>query len=94
MAFGLATEDDDGEALTKKQEYKKTEYKKQEYINPNNVITPEKQAAFKKWLADKQINEFFAQEVLESFGYYKIDEIKEKDLKIICKKFEDMLIGE
>ena len=88
MAFGLATEDDDGESLTKNR------VQTNNYVNYNKVISEEKQKAFMKWLEDNKISEDYTMQVLQSYGYDLVSEIKEKDLKPITDKIKKMLEGE
>ena len=86
MAFGLATEDDDGASLTK----------------PKNTKAPTKDVgedkisqtyikAFNLWIQNHKIASDFLLNTLNEFGYEKIEDIKNKDYKTIVNKLNDSL---
>ena len=85
MAFGLATEDDDAESLTKQT----IELPKQKgWVNFEEPISADKVQAFKNWFESKNLGEFYINSVIEEFGYKSIEEIKNKDLKKITDKLQ------
>ena len=88
MAFGLATEDDDAQSLTKQTQQKTG------WVDYNAPITEDKVQAFKTWLETNNVNDFYLSEVLEAFGYRDITEIKNKDIKKITNQIQSMLKGE
>lgn len=88
MAFGLATEDDEAQSLTKQTQQKTG------WVDYNAPITEDKVQAFKTWLETNNVNDFYLSEVLEAFGYSDIAEIKNKDIKKITNQIQTMLKGE
>lgn len=89
MAFGLATEDDDGAMLTKP-----TQQKPMQQKTFNNVISEERQQAFMQWLHDNKVDDQYIMDILQKYGYDFVSEIKEKDLKPITDTIKKMLEGE
>lgn len=87
MAFGLATEDDDAQSLTKP-------VKQSAYADYNAVISEEKQNAFMEWIKTNKVSDDYLMEVLQKYGYDLVSEIKNKDLKGITAQIQTMLKGE
>lgn len=88
MAFGLATEDDDAQSLTKQTAQKNN------YADYNEPISEDKMKAFQTWLETNNVNDFYLAEVLEKYHYMTLSEIKNKDLKKITNEIQNMLKGE
>lgn len=91
MAFGLATEDDDGEALTKNKVQQQPTKKYEDY---NAAISDERAKAFQEWCNSNGINDDILYPTLENFGYTFISDIKNKDLKKITVELEKLVKGE
>lgn len=89
MAFGLATEDDDAQSLTKATTQKQTGW-----VDYNAPITEDKVQAFMQWIEANNVNEFYLAETLQNFGYEEVKQIKNKDLKKITNQIQSMLKGE
>lgn len=87
MAFGLATEDDDAQSLTKP-------VKQNTYTDYNAIISEEKQKAFMEWIKTNKVSDDYLMEVLQKYGYDLVSEIKNKDLKNITAQIQTMLKGE
>lgn len=89
MAFGLATEDDDAQSLTKQ-----TTQKQNNFVDYNAPISSDKVQAFMQWIETNKISDDYLMEVLQSFGYDLVSDIKNKDLKKITNQIQTMLKGE
>jgi hypothetical protein len=105
MAFGLATEDDDGQSLTKpkneniKQEQKVNTKPTKVIVKNNENTTNEKITetlikAFKLWIQNHKIASDVLTNTLNDFGYSQIEDIQNKDYKAIVTKLDNILKGE
>ena len=81
MAFGLATEDDDGESLTEK---RRVEELREETINDAM------HKALIKAIDNKGITDMEVSEIIRKYGYSVTTEIKMKDYKAICDDFSKL----
>ena len=87
--FGLATEDDDGNALKPK-----PEEPKKAFVDYNAPIPEEKVKAFMQWVEANKISDDYLIGTLQSYGYELVSDIKNKDLKKITNQLQEMLKGE
>lgn len=95
MAFGLATEDDDGASLTKpKLEKKDTNTKTITKDISEDKISQTYISSFKTWVQNHKIASDFLLNTLKDFGYDKIEDIKYKDYKKIVNKLNESLKGD
>ena len=86
MAFGLATEDDDAQSLTKQ-----TTQKQNNFVDYNAPISSDKVQAFMQWVETNKISDDYLMQVLQDFGYDLVTDIKNKDLKKITNEIQKML---
>ena len=89
MAFGLATEDDDGASLTKPEQEKKDTNTTKDVSE--NKISDTHINAFKTWVQNHKIASDFLFNTLKDFGYEKIEDIKYKDYKAIVNKLNESI---
>lgn len=87
MAFGLATEDDDAQSLSRPKDDKKpneTNNKPQEVFPDPNLIAPEQKA---KILAELSRTHVAKEDVCKMFEVKELDDLPKKAFEILMKKF-------
>lgn len=85
MAFGLATEDDDGASLTNPQKSTK------EDVDTNKKISKTQEEAIDKAIENRKISDEIVLEILEKYGYSNTSEIQIKNYKQIVNDFQKVV---
>lgn len=86
MAFGLATEDDDGASLTKPQPANK------DNVDINKKISKTQEEAIDKAIVNRKISDEIVLKILEKYGYSNTSEIQIKNYKQIVNDFQKIVV--